>query len=192
MARILRQNIDPHSVDWEGNTPSSLAMRSLFTFHVWQNALFAQESGIYEFVRMELEICPTLVNDGWDQQSLHVLFMTPTEQLYLHHAEWRERSQLFKFADNENDGLYMQCCWFQLLDILQHRALLPRGWEVLTAPRQFYRARERRYWHPATGILQTERPIGGLALDMEELGRRIAGGKNLIDELDDRGVIWQG
>jgi hypothetical protein len=193
MSRILKQGFDPHAVDWEGDTPSSLAIRSLFTFHVWQNALAAQQVSLYEFVNQERSVSPNLVHDGWTLESLYLLFLTPTDDLYLHNAEWRERPKLFTFTNSEFDGLYMQCCWFQLLDVLRHRSILPPGWQILTTPRKFYRPREYFYQHAATEVLHRDRSIVGQELDMASLHYAVScQGKRLIDELGKLGVVWQG
>lgn len=192
MARALQQGFDPHAVDLEGNTPLSLAMRSLFTFHVWQNALAAERVPLYEYVHQELAVCPNLVHDGWTVESLYLLLLVPTENLYLDNAEWRERPKLFTFVDSQHDGIYVDCCWFQLLDTLKHRCVLPLNWRLLTVPRQFHRPRECFYWHTSTRTLQRERPIGGVDFNIEKLSSSVAIGKKVVDELSKLGVVWQG
>src|SRR5207247_897267 len=56
MHRMISQGADPHATDWQGNTPTYLALRSLYTFHLWQNAVFRQAYIVEDFVRKELEV----------------------------------------------------------------------------------------------------------------------------------------
>jgi hypothetical protein len=191
MCQMIQQGIDPHALDWQGNTPTRLALRSLYTFQLWQNAIIEHTDEPESFVCGELAECPELHFDGWDQQSLGILFQFRTENLYLIGNAWRERAELLQSADGQNDGLYLRCCWFQLLDILKNQSILPNGWEIVTRPRQFLKPRESLYWHKQTGIMQVERPPEETHIDLSLL--RVPGrcGKDLAGELCKMGVIWQ-
>jgi hypothetical protein len=191
IVRAISQGTKIDAVDLEGNTPTRLALRSLFTFHVWQSALQQAEISISGFVENELAVCRGIVMDGWDEETLSLLLHVPTTKLYRHYAEWRETPDLFAFPDCSYDGLWVKCCWFQLLDILRHRTFLPPGWEILTAPRQFCRPRESIYWNPSMQILQKERPHGHAVLDTGLLREALYEGKDITGELSRMGVVWQ-
>ena len=187
MSRAMKQGIDPHTVDLEGHTPTSLALRSLFTFHVWQNALLAQGYDLDDFVAEELTVCAPLRRNGWTHESLRYILNTPTERLYLHGAAWREVTEFVSFKNGDEDGLYIPSRWFQLLDILKNGSLLPSGWQTLVLPRKFSMAREVKYWNKDQNILSFERPRGSKVIELFKLE-----GRDLVKEMARVGVVWQG
>lgn len=187
MSRAMEHGVDPHTVDLEGHTSTSLALRSLFTFHVWQKALLSQGYDLDDFVDTELSVCAPLRRDGWTQESLRYILTTPTEDLYLHGAAWREVTEYASLSNGGEDGLYVTSCWFQLLDILKNKSLLPVGWQTRALPRQFSVAREVKYWNRSQNILSDQRPRGGKVIEPSELE-----GRDLIKEMARIGVVWQG
>jgi hypothetical protein len=191
MCHMMEQGTDPHSVDWQGNTPTKLALRSLYTFHLWQNAASRWAHDLDHFIYQEFASCPNLRFHGWEEESLQLLFQFTTERLYLHRAEWRERPELVHFGGELEDGLYLRCCWFQLLDILKTRSVLPSGWQVLTLPREFGKERECFYWNKLEGTFQIERPPGGKQVNMAALREAGKRGEDLADALAKMGVVWQ-
>ncbi|KAH7141251.1 hypothetical protein B0J13DRAFT_54795 [Dactylonectria estremocensis] len=185
-ARAMKLGVDPHVLDLEGCTPTLLALRSLFTFHIWQKALLTMGYDLDEFVAKELADCEPLRREGWTHDALCYLLGAPTEDLYLRGDAWREVPEFIFFQDcGGADGLYIRSCWFQLLDILKHKQLLPPGWRTLALPRKFYQRREVMYWNKEPGVLVQERPTGGAAIHVSELP-----GKDLVLELGQLGVVW--
>jgi len=109
----------------------------------------------------------------------------------MHRAEWRERPEQFSFSNHDYDGLYLKCCWFQLLDILKHRALLPKGWMILTTPRKFCQPRIFLYRNSDANFLQVERPLVEAEIDFMALYNSLKSGKDPADELMKLGIVWQ-
>ena len=191
MFHLMENGVDAHDTDWQGDTPTSLALRSLFTFHLWRQTVLRYVEDIDEFIRQDYTTCNNLKSDGWAEESLQVLFQFATDRLYLHHAEWREQQNHFEFSNHEDAGLYSKCCWFQLLDILKTRSTLPKGWYILTKPRLFNKRRECIYWNKDTGAAQKGRPRDGQAIDLVRLLDAVRVGKDLTNELSQMGVVWQ-
>ncbi|KAF7545184.1 hypothetical protein G7Z17_g9366 [Cylindrodendrum hubeiense] len=186
VSRAIELGVDPHAMDLEGCTPTMLALRSLFTFHVWQKALFTLGYDLDEFVAKEFADCESVRQDGWSPDALRYLLGVPTENLYLHGDAWREVPEFIFFQDcGGADGLYVRSCWFQLLDVLKHKQVLPTGWQTLALPRKFCRHREVMYWNKERGLLVDERPVGGATIEVLGLP-----GRDLVQELGQLGVVW--
>ncbi|KAH6995067.1 hypothetical protein EDB80DRAFT_876950 [Ilyonectria destructans] len=185
-SRAIELGVDPHAVDLEGCTPTVLALHSLFTFHVWQKALFTLGYDLDAFVAKEFEESKSLRQNGWSPDALRYLLGVPTENLYLRGDAWREVPEFIFFQDcGGADGLYVRSCWFQLLDVLKHKRLLPVGWQTLALPRKFCRDREVVYWHKERGLLVDDRPVGGVTIDLSGLP-----GRDLVQELGQLGLVW--
>jgi len=109
----------------------------------------------------------------------------------VHVGDWRESNEYREFHNGDGaDVLYTRCCWFHLLDVLRTRTTLPRGWQLLTLPRNFNTSRTGVYWNQAESSMSFARPAGGNHIDMSALRAACRQGRDLVAELAQLGVDW--
>lgn len=159
-SKAFQRQIEPdgrvHSLDTNGCTPLTYALRSPFAFLVLREAVGLHDAE--DYVKEELKVCSILTNQGWKIDSLVILFHLMTKERYFESAQW------YGYKDKPSEMGYAKSPWLSLLDILRHRCHIPSDWSVQAHPRRFNTPRQIRYGRASDQSLAIERPKGGDAI----------------------------
>lgn len=184
-ARLLEVGADPHLVDADGHTPTSLAtMTSPATFMHWRQVVH-DRGFVEDFIKTDLETRSFLYRSGWSERALKAAF-------YIDFAPIDVSRYRQKLAWDRDDNLYerpllrdLQPWWYDLLELIRSgRKPIPplrKGWRKIRSC-----SGKACYVHTSTGRVRSERPQSLLLSNLrsERSQERYKQGKIVIEAED--------
>jgi len=154
-ARLLELGADPHLVDANGHTPTSLAMMALpATFMHWRQVV--QDRGsVEDFIETDLETRSFLYHSGWSGRALKTAFAINFASIDV--SEYQRRLPVDWRSWDKSLFRNSQPWWYDLLELIRSgkKPIPPlwRGWHKITGCNGSV-----CYVHKCSGRVRMKRP----------------------------------
>lgn len=183
--RLLEVGADPHLVDTDGHTPTSLAtMTSPVTFMHWRQVVH-DRGFVEDFIKTDLETRSFLYRSGWSERALKAAFYIDFAPIDL--SRYRQKLAWDRYRSwNERPLLRdLQPWWYDLLELIRSGKKpippLRRGWHKITCCNGSV-----CYVHRPSGRVRSKRPRSLLLSNLrsERSQERYKQGKIVIEAED--------
>ncbi len=183
--RLLEVGADPHLVDTDGHTPTSLAtMTSPATFMHWRQVVH-DRGFVEDFIKTDLETRSFLYRSGWSERALKAAFYIDFAPIEL--SGYRQKLAWDRYRSwNERPLLRdSQAWWYDLLELIRlgRKPISPlrRGWHKITGCNGSV-----CYVHRPSGRVRSKRPQSLLLSNLrsERSQERYKQGKIVIEAED--------